>query len=77
MSEATDKIAAMCAQAAVDARGDADLMGELVERLAYWLGFSVAIACRGDQAEMDTVLAGLEQYVAETATKIAPLGRST
>lgn len=58
-----DTLSALVSKEAAEARGDADRMGALVERLARALGFSIAIACRGNGAAIDQMVAGAEGYI--------------
>lgn len=53
--------------------GDADAMGELIERLTDALGVAVAVSCRGNIAQADEMLTGVDGYLAECVAKHAKL----
>lgn len=67
------KLASLVSMSAKD--GDADHMGMMIERLAAALGFTIAIAARGDGDAIDTMIAGAEAYAHAEAVEKAPLAR--
>ena len=75
MGDFADKLAALTSIEASEAHGDAERMGVMVERLAAALGFTVAMACRGNGPAMDEMLAGAEGYAHSEAVEKAPLAR--
>lgn len=52
-------------------RGDPERLAFVIERLSASLGFSVAIAARGDGPTIDTLMAGAEQYAHQEAVDAA------
>lgn len=58
-----DTLSALVSKEAAEARGDADRMGAMVERLARALGFTIALACRGNGPAIDKMVAGAEGYI--------------
>lgn len=75
MSDFADKLAALTSKEAADAKGDPERMGVMVERLAAALGFTVAMACNGNAAATDEMLAGAEGYAHAEAVAKAPFAR--
>lgn len=68
----------LCVKAANDARSSAnpiDAFGDMVERLAFALGATIAWAAQGKPEAIDDLLTGAEGYAAEEAARIAPLAR--
>jgi hypothetical protein len=45
--------------------GDAETVSALIERLTDALGLAVAVSCGGDVSKADTMLTGVEGYLAE------------
>jgi len=74
MSEPTfiERVQAMAAKEAAAAHGDADRLGAMVEGLARALGFTVAIACRGNAEAIDEMMTGAEAYAHAEAVEKAP-----
>lgn len=68
-----DRLSALVSKEAAQARGDANRMGAMVERLARALGFTVAIACRGNAAAIDEMMTGAEGYAHAEAVDKARL----
>jgi hypothetical protein len=75
MGDFADKLAALTAAEASAAHGDADRLGVMIERLAAALGFTVAMAARGNAGGIDTLMAGAEGYAHAEAVSKAPLAR--
>jgi len=75
MSAFGDQLAALTAKESAAAMGDNERLGEMVERLASALGFTIAIACRGDGAVIDEMMAGAEAHAHAEAVERAPLIR--
>jgi len=70
-----ETVQALAAKEAAQAHGDADRLGAMVEGLARALGFTVAIACRGDAKAIDEMMTGAEAYAHAEAVEKAPFGR--
>jgi hypothetical protein len=75
MSDFTDKLAVLTSAEMVDARNDSDRMGVMIERLAAALGFTIAIAARGDPSGIDEMMAGAEAYAHQEAVDKARVAR--
>lgn len=71
----SDRLSALVAQEATASHGDAERFGVMIERLAAALGFTVAMAARGDGNAIDTMLTGAEGYAHEEAVSKAPFVR--
>lgn len=68
-----DKLAALVSCSAKE--GDAEHMGMMIERLAAALGFTIALASRGDAETIDRMIAGAESYAHAEAVHKAPFAR--
>lgn len=68
----TNQLTSMISKEATAAHGDHERMGALVETLARSLGFTVALACRGDAAAIDEMMTGAEGYAHGEAVAKAP-----
>lgn len=68
-----DRLASMVAKEAHAAKNDPDHMAVVIERLAAALGFTAALAAKGDPKTIDTLLAGAEAYAHAEAVDKAPL----
>jgi hypothetical protein len=53
--------------------GDADALGTLIERLTDALGLAIAVSCKGQIAQGDEMLTGVEGYLAECIARHAKL----
>lgn len=53
--------------------GGPEAMGELIEKLTDSLGLAIAIASRGNIADSDELLGGVDGYLAETVARHAPM----
>lgn len=53
--------------------GDADAIGAMIERLTDALGLTIAVACRGDIAQADEMLGGVDGYLIECVANHAKL----
>lgn len=53
--------------------GDADAIGAMIERLTDALGLTIAVACRGNIAQADEMLTGVDGYLAEAVANHAKL----
>lgn len=69
-----DRLSALCAMELSGAHGDAERIGEMIERLLNSLAFTVAIATRGDPKAIDDMLTGASAYLYDTAAGHAKLG---
>lgn len=69
-----DRLSGLCAIELAGAHGDADRIGEMIERLTNSLAFTVAIATGGDPKAMDEMLKGIESYLYESATSHQKIG---
>ncbi len=72
MSDFADKLAALTSREAADANGDPERMGVMIERLATALGFTIALAARGDANTISVLISGAEAYAFEEAVEKAP-----
>lgn len=63
-----DLLSALCAIELAAAKGNPERVGEMIERLANSLAFTIAIATNGDPKGMDDMLKGIEGYLYEAAT---------
>lgn len=68
-------LASFTAREAAAAKNDPDRMGEMVERLAAALGFTVALAAEGDAELIDKLMVGAEAHAHAEAVERAPLVR--
>lgn len=75
MSDFADKLAALTAAEGAACKGDPDRMGVMIERLAAALGFTIAIASRGDPKFIDEMMAGAEAYAHAEAVDKAPFAQ--
>lgn len=71
----SDELATLVAREMADAKGDADRMGTAIERLSASLGLTIALACRGDAAAIDQMIAGAEGYIHAEAVEKAKFAR--
>lgn len=53
--------------------GDADAIGAAIERLTDSLGLAIAVSCQGEISRADTMLAGVDGYLAECVANHAKL----
>ena len=53
--------------------GDADAIGTAIERLTDALGLAIAVSCRGNIAEADRMMTGVDGYLAECVANHAKL----
>lgn len=53
--------------------GDADAKGTVIERLTDALGLAIAVCCRGNIAQADEMLTGVDGYLAEAVARHAKL----
>ena len=70
-----DRLSAICALELSDAHGDADRIGEMIERLTNSLAFTIAIAGNGDPKQVETLLRGAESYLYQAATSHAKIAQ--
>ncbi len=77
MSEATfeTKLDVLTSGELIAARGDSVRMGAMLEKLARTLGFTVAVAARGDPAGIDEFCMGITDYIHGEAVTKAPMAR--
>jgi hypothetical protein len=66
---------ALTAKEAAAAHGDADRFGQMIEGLARALGFTVAIAARGDPKTIDTMIEGATAYAHGEAVEKATFAK--
>ena len=71
-----DRLSGLCAMELAAAKGDADVSGEMIERLLNSLAFTIAISCKGNAKAMDEMLEGATAYLYEAATKHGPVATS-
>lgn len=69
-----DRLSGLCAMELAAAHGDAERIGEMIERLTNSLSFTIAIAARGNPKGMDEMLKGVESYLYESATSHQKIG---
>ena len=68
-----DKLAALVA---MEAKNDEpEILGVMIERLAAALGFTIALAARGNGAAIDELLAGAEGYAHREAVEKSAFAR--
>lgn len=70
-----DRLAGLLAREQAAARGDTERMGEMIERLAAGLGFTIALAADGDRQGIDQLFIGAEAYAHQEAVDKAPLAQ--
>lgn len=63
-----DRLSGLCAMELAAAHGDPERIGEIIERLASSLAFTIAIAAHGDPDAMSEMLQGAESYLYEAAS---------
>ena len=71
----SDKLAALCAKEVTEARGDADRMSEMLERLSRVLGVTIAEVAHGNPRGVDSLMPAVEAYIHEGAVDHAPRAR--
>ena len=72
MSEFQPQLNALVAK---ELTGDAERLGALIEALTDRLGLAIAVSCNGDVSQSDTMLTGVEGYLAESIANHAKLAR--
>ena len=75
LSDFGRKLVLLCSAELNEARRDPERYADMTERLAAALGFTTAMAARGDPATIDRMLAGAEAYAHGEAVHKAPLAR--
>lgn len=70
----SDRLSGLCAMELCSAHGDADRIGEMIERLVSSLAFTIAIASKGNPKRIEEMMQGAEAYLAECATQHAKVG---
>lgn len=70
-----DRLSGLCAMELSAVRGDAERVGEMIERLLNSLAFTIAIAAKGDPKGMDDMLKGAESYLYEAASGHQKIGQ--
>lgn len=75
MSDFENRLQAMCAAEASAGAKDADRMGAMVENIARALGFTIAMAARGDPKVIDEMMHGADAYAHAEAVDKAPFAR--
>lgn len=75
MSNFSEKLATLTSREMADANGDADRIGIVIERLSAALGFTIAIAARGNGPAIDNLLEGATSYAHREAVARAPFAR--
>jgi hypothetical protein len=70
-----DRLAALCGPeiAAAMREESTDRAADLITALATMLGRTIARACRGDAAQIDTMLTGAEQLITTEAAGMADI----
>lgn len=68
-----DRLGSLVAREVNVAKNDPDHMAVVIERLAAALGFTAALAAKGDPKTIDTLLAGAEAYAHAEAVDKAPV----
>lgn len=63
-----DKLSGLCAMELCAAHGDADRIGEMIERLLNSLAFTVSMACHGNAEDSAEMLEGAVAYLYEAAS---------
>jgi hypothetical protein len=53
--------------------GDAEAIGATIERLTDALGLAIAVSCRGNVAQADDMITGVDGYLAECVARHAKL----
>ncbi len=75
MTDFADKLANLLSLELPLARRDPDRMGEMIERLAAGIGFTIAIATGGDPQRTDTMIEGAMAYAHSEAVDRAKIAR--
>ena len=75
MTSFADDLAKLVSKEAAAGKNDPDRMAAMVERLAAALGFTVALACRGDPRAVDEMLAGADAHAHAEAVEKSTLFR--
>ena len=70
-----ERLSALCAREAVEARGDGERSAAMIERIAASLGFAIAIAAGGDARVIDEMMTGAEGYAHAEAVAKSPFAR--
>lgn len=74
MSEAfSDQLASLCSREGMAIARDPERGGAAIEALARCLALTMCRAAKGDPAMIETLWAGVENYVMAEATSWAPL----
>lgn len=71
----TSRLQAMIAKEASAANGDYERFAVMIEAVARALGFTLALATRGNGAAIDAMMPGIEGYVHSEAVEKAKFAR--
>lgn len=69
------ELSVLCSRELPFARRDDERGAEMIERLAHDLGMAIAVIAGGRREAIDTLLAGAENYIAQSSAQHAALGR--
>ena len=75
MATFDDQLSHLISEEAAAAHNDADRLGAMIERMARALGFTIAIASRGDGKTIDTMIEGATAYAHEEAVDKSRFGQ--
>lgn len=75
MSDFNTKLDILTSAELTACKGDTERLAAMVEKLGSALGFTVAMASRGDPKGIDTFCEGLTHYIHGEAVSKAPLAR--
>ena len=67
MSAFADELASLVAKETAACRRDPERLAAMIERLAGCTGMVVAVAAKGDPAQVDRLIIGVESYAHEEA----------
>ena len=70
-----DDLGALCAKAMARAKGNPELLGEMIERQIGSLAFTIAMAGKGDAETIGKMLSGAETHLNEQAAGFAKIAK--
>ena len=73
MSEFSTKLDVLTSGELSSAKGDPERIGIMLEKLGSALGFTIAMAARGDGAGIDELFEGISNYIHGEAVSKAPM----
>ena len=76
MADFEAELARLCSREMIAARRDPERLGAMVEHLSHSLSFTIAIGAGGDPQVAQKLMTGVESYLYDSVTGMAPSGRA-